>query len=242
MRAARQFYEHDADRRVQCDGTDPIVYRRNRLALELMPAGRRCLDVGCGAGGLTPLLSEKFTFVAGLDLSQTLVRAATARGMRALCADLDEGELPYVDASFDAAICCDVLEHVFDPIVFVRRVVRVLKPGGTFVVSVPNIRYLPRVLSLIAGYFPRTTGDPNGYDGGHLHYFTTQNVAEVFAAAGLHGIRAMGFNADPSRRARPVDAALRVPGLRGPAREFGCSTIIVAGARPPATELSERTT
>lgn len=235
MKAARDFYESDAARRVHWDGSDPIIHERNRAALALLPQGARCLDVGCGAGGLAPLLAEKFRFVGGVDLSLTLAKSAAGRGMRALCADLDEGDLPYAEASFDAAVCCDVLEHVFDPVVFIRRVFRILKPGAVFVVSVPNIRYLPRVLSLVRGYFPRTTGDPNGYDGGHLHYFATRNLLEIFEAAGLADVRAYGFNADRSRRAQPVSVALTIPGLRGLAREFGCSTIIVAGRRPPAT-------
>lgn len=240
MKAARTFYEQDADRRVHWDGTDPVIRERNRSVLALLPEGSRCVDVGCGAGGLGPLLAEKFSFVSGVDLSLTLARAASARRMQPLCADLDEGDLPFTDASFDAAVCCDVMEHVFDPVLFVRRVVRILRPGGTFVVSVPNIRYLPRLLTLAGGYFPRTTGDPNGYDGGHLHYFTTRNVAEVFAAAGLERIESYGFNADPSRRARPVSLGLRLPGLRGLAREFGCSTIIVAGRRPAAPTVPSR--
>ena len=232
MRAARDFYELDASRRVQADGSDPIVHSRNRTVLALLPPGRRCVDVGCGAGGFAPLLRERFGFIAGVDLSPTVARAAAGRGMRALCADLDEGELPFAAESFDAAVCCDVLEHVFDPIVFARRVVRILKPGATFVVSVPNIRYLPRVLSLIGGYFPRTTGDPNGYDGGHLHYYTTRNLAEIFQSAGLTNVRSYGFNADPSRRARVVTVGLRTSWLEPMAREFGCSTIIVTGQRP----------
>ena len=232
MKAARDFYEFDAARRVHADGSDPIVHRRNLLVLSLLPAGARCVDVGCGAGGLAPLLRSKFGFVAGLDLSVTLAHAASQRGMRTACADLDEGDLPLAEESFDAAVCCDVMEHVFDPVVFARRVVRILRPSGVFVVSVPNIRYLPRVLSLVRGYFPRTTGDPHGYDGGHLHYFTTRNVAEVFERAGLVDVQSFGFNADPSRRARIVDVALQSRVLRGPAREFGCSTIVVTGRKP----------
>jgi SAM-dependent methyltransferase len=233
MKAAREFYERDAaDRRVLADGTDPVVRRRNELVVSLLPPGGRCIDVGCGAGGMAPLLAPKFPFVAGVDLSLTLARTAAGRGMRAACADLDEGDLPYADATFDAAVCCDVMEHVFDPVVFVRRIARILRPGGTLVLSVPNIRYLPRVLSLIGGYFPRTTGDPNGYDGGHLHYFTTRNVFEVCASAGLVAAAAAGFNADPSRRARLVDLGLAAPPTRALAREFGCSTIVIAASRP----------
>jgi methionine biosynthesis protein MetW len=231
VRAARAFYELDTARRVTQDGTDPIVRRRNEFVLSLLPAGRRCLDVGCGPGGFAPLLNTRFEQVVGVDLSFGLAVQAAAQGMRSVCADLDEGELPYRDASFDAIVCCDVLEHVFDPVVFVRRVRRVLRPGGLFVVSVPNIRYWPRVRSLLFGYFPRTTGDPHGYDGGHLHYFATRNVVEVFESASLTEVEAYGFNADPSRRARLVTASLTRPLLRNVAREFGCSTIIVAGQR-----------
>lgn len=234
MKAAREFYERDAGRRVLADGTDPVIHQRNRVVLGLLPVGRRCIDVGCGAGGMTPLLREKFSFVAGVDLSWTLARAAAERGMRTLCADLDEEHLPYADETFDAAVCCDVLEHVFDPVIFVQRIVRVIRPGGRFVVSVPNIRYLPRVLSLLGGYFPRTTGDPNGYDGGHLHYFATRNVAEVFHGAGLVDVEPVGFNADPSRRARLVTLGLGMRPTRPLAREFGCSTIIVTGRRAAA--------
>ena len=233
MRATRAFYELDAARRIRHDGTDAVVHTRNRRILELLPAGAKCLDVGCGAGGFATLLAERFRFISGVDLSLTLAQTASGRGMQALCADFDDGDLPYIDDSFDAAVCCDVLEHVFDPLAFVRRVVRVLRPGGLFIVSVPNIRYWPRLRSLIFGYFPRTTGDPHGYDGGHLHYFTTRNVADVFSAAGLTSIRAYGFNADTSRRAAPVTFALQRPWLEAFAREFGCSTIIIAGQRPP---------
>jgi methionine biosynthesis protein MetW len=231
MRAARSFYELDAARRVTQDGSEPTVRRRNEFVLSLLPAGAACLDVGCGPGGFGPLLATKFRRVVGIDLSLTLAAEARSRGVWAVCGDLDEGELPYVDGAFDAIVCCDVLEHVFDPVVFVRRIYRVLRPGGHFVVSVPNIRYWPRVRSLLGGYFPRTTGDPHGYDGGHLHYFATRNVLEVLEAAALKNLQAFGFNADPSRRARVVSTSLKLPGLRTIAREFGCSTIVAAGRR-----------
>jgi SAM-dependent methyltransferase len=226
VRAARQFYERDAERRMAFDGTDPVVRRRNEFVVSLLAPGDRCLDVGCGAGGFGPLLATRFRRVIGVDLSQPLARAARGRGVLAVCGDLDEGALPYAENTFDAAVCCDVLEHVFDPVLFLERVRRVLRPGGQFVLSVPNIRYWPRLKSLMLGYFPRTTGDPCGYDGGHLHYFATQNVLEVLRAASFASARPFGFNADSSRRARPVSWSLQTPLLRGLAREFGCSTII----------------
>jgi methionine biosynthesis protein MetW len=233
MRSAREFYETDVVRRIHYDGTDPVVARRNAMVLDLLPQGGRCLDVGCGAGAFGPLLGRKFRQVAGVDLALPLLAAAGGRGEQPVAGDLDEGALPFVEGTFDAVVCCDVMEHVFDPVAFASRLVRVMRPGATLVVSVPNIRYWPRVASLLfGGYFPRTTGDPHGYDGGHLHYFAPANLREVLEAAGLRDVTSYGFNADLSRRARPVDWALRTPGLRRPAREFGCSTIIARGSRP----------
>src|SRR5262245_39422256 len=45
--------------------------------------------------------------------------------------------LPFADAVFDTVVCCQVLEHVFDERLVVSEVARVLKPGGTFILSVP---------------------------------------------------------------------------------------------------------
>jgi methionine biosynthesis protein MetW len=231
MKAARAFYEQDAARRVTQDGTHPVVRGRNEFVVSLLEPASRCLDVGCGPGGFAPLLQTRYERVMGMDLSLALVRQAQGRGVSAVCGDVDEGELPFAGHSFDAVVCCDVLEHVFDPVVFVRRIARIIRPGGQFVISVPNIRYWPRVQALLMGSFPRTTGDPHGYDGGHLHYFASRNVVEIFQAAQLRDIRVYGVNADPSRRAKLVSVGLRTPGLRNVAREFGCSTIVASARR-----------
>jgi methionine biosynthesis protein MetW len=231
MKAAREFYEFDAGRRLTQDGSHPVVRARNELVLSLLTPGARCLDVGCGSGGFAPLLATRFRQVSGVDLSHQLARQARSRGMLAVAADVDEGDLPFTEGSFDAVVCCDVLEHVFDPVNFVERLRRVLRPEGSLVVSVPNIRYWPRVRSLLGGYFPRTTGDPNGYDGGHLHYFATRNLEEILRQASLREVRTVGFNADPSRRAHFVTQLLRWPATSGFAREFGCSTIVAAARR-----------
>jgi SAM-dependent methyltransferase len=232
MKASREFYDADADRRRRFDGTDPLIRSRNTRVVELLPRGRRCVDVGCGAGALASLLREKFDVVVGIDLSVELTREARVRGMLTSCADVDDGDLPFQSDSVDAVTCCDVLEHVFDPVAAAMRIRRVLKPGGRVVFSVPNIRYWPRVWSLLRGYFPRTTSDPHGYDGGHLHYFASRNITDVLRAAGFDDIRVYGFNGDPSRRARPVTWALQSGIGSTLAREFGCSTIIAAARRP----------
>jgi SAM-dependent methyltransferase len=91
------------------------------------------LDVGCG----TAWLAEHFTEYTGVDGSPAAVEEAAQRGRRVLLADLEQ-PLPFEDASFGGAILKDVLEHLVDPVVVVREVRRVVRPGGRVFASSPD--------------------------------------------------------------------------------------------------------
>jgi 2-polyprenyl-6-hydroxyphenyl methylase/3-demethylubiquinone-9 3-methyltransferase len=97
-------------------------------------SGRTILDVGCGGG----LLSEEFAkagwSVTGIDpADESIVAARQHAGASRLPIVYltSRGEsLPFPPASFDAVVCCDVLEHVEDVGCVVEEIARVLKPGG----------------------------------------------------------------------------------------------------------------
>lgn len=91
------------------------------------------LDVGCGSGWL----AKYFPNYTGVDSAREAVAAATALGRRVLLASGDD-RLPFDDASFDAAVLKDVLEHVEDCLALVREVRRVVKPDGTVFASSPD--------------------------------------------------------------------------------------------------------
>jgi 2-polyprenyl-6-hydroxyphenyl methylase/3-demethylubiquinone-9 3-methyltransferase len=123
-------------------------YMRRVLVEELRvsPLGLRVLDIGCGGG----LLAEEFArlgcLVTGVDPSAESLAAARKHGMsqglaiRYLCA---RGEaLPFADASFDAAYCCDVLEHVNDLSLVIAETARVLRPRGTYFFDTINRTFL----------------------------------------------------------------------------------------------------
>jgi SAM-dependent methyltransferase len=93
----------------------------------------RLLDVGCGTGWL----ADHFGDYTGVDGSAEAVKAAADRGRNVLLADLG-GPLPFEDASFQAAVVKDLLEHVPDPVLTVREVHRVLEPGGLVFASSPD--------------------------------------------------------------------------------------------------------
>jgi SAM-dependent methyltransferase len=96
-------------------------------------ADSRLLDVGCGSAWL----GDHFADYTGLDGSPEAVEAARARGREVQLADVDQ-RLPLPDASFDAVVLKDLLEHVSDPVSVVREVRRVLRPGGRAFASSPD--------------------------------------------------------------------------------------------------------
>jgi SAM-dependent methyltransferase len=106
-------------------------------ALRLLPPSGRVLDLGCAFGYGTRKLAR--THVAfGLDASPRFIARARRAAPRIPFALAHAEQLPYTDAFFDGVLLLDVLEHVRREGSVLDEVYRVLKPGGTLVVSVPN--------------------------------------------------------------------------------------------------------
>jgi SAM-dependent methyltransferase len=99
-------------------------------------AGGALLDVGCGRGDLASRFARAGWRSYGLDNSAAAVASARSVGV-----DAHEGTLetaPWDDASFDLIIMNHSLEHMPDPVEQLKRVRRLLRPGGQLVVAVPN--------------------------------------------------------------------------------------------------------
>jgi len=116
----------------------------------------RILDVGCGSGRFLDYLRSRLGGAAlyGYDLNEGLVAQLAKRGFGTLPNDpvrFDEalaGQPP-----FDAICMLQILEHVADPVNFLEKFLRLLKPGGLLIVTTPNaagpIRFFPDALTEI---------------------------------------------------------------------------------------------
>jgi SAM-dependent methyltransferase len=146
---------------------------RTDIAGRLLRPGKRLLDVGCWGGeGLERMaVAPRFRELYGIDLLESSIEAARAKGIRAERVDLNHQVLPFPDGFFDAVTCLAVIAQVFDPERVVAELKRVLRVGGQLVLSVGNIAALPHRAALLFGRLPVTSRDP-GWDGGQLHYFT----------------------------------------------------------------------
>jgi 2-polyprenyl-3-methyl-5-hydroxy-6-metoxy-1,4-benzoquinol methylase len=99
--------------------------------------GRLVLDAGCGVGGVTRALLARGARVVALDIGPRLAAATRARcGCAAVVGTLSA--LSFPSGSFDAVVSSEAIEHTADPGLALLELYRVVKPGGSLVVSTPN--------------------------------------------------------------------------------------------------------
>ena len=106
-------------------------------------AGRRVLEVGCGAAAAARWLRSQAAQVVGLDLSAGMLRHARgqagASGVRVPLVQADATGLPFASGSFDIAFTAfGAIPFVTDSAAVMREVHRVLRPGGRFVFAVTH--------------------------------------------------------------------------------------------------------
>ena len=157
--------------------------------------GKKILDAGCGNGGLSIALALSGAEPVGLEVEKELYeiskKHADAYGVD-IRPVLYGGEImPFGDNHFDAALSSSVLEHVSDPGLYLKEILRVVRPGGELYLAFPNklwpkethtsiwfLTYLPRFIQpLLLGMFRR--GSLEDY---HLHFYSYSDLQKLLSA------------------------------------------------------------
>jgi SAM-dependent methyltransferase len=167
---SERYAEHNRSER----GAGFVFARPEREALfkRYVGSGRRVLDLGCRDGALTAAYLEGNELV-GVDADREALAEAARLGIETRWADLEQ-PLELGDESFDVVVAGELLEHLRDPQRLVADVRRVLRPGGTFVASVPNAYRLKGRLLFLFGRPPEN--DPT-----HLQMFSGADVRALLA-------------------------------------------------------------
>ncbi len=161
-------------------------------------AGKRALDVGCGAGLLCEPLARLGAAVTGVDAAEENVAAASAHaagaglGIDYRCGDVAQLGL----AGFDLVTSMEVIEHVADKAAFLGALGAALAPGGLMILSTPNRTMKSRLLMVEAaeriGMVPRGT---HHWD----DFVTPDELADLLAGAGLAMGEPSGIAWSPGR-------------------------------------------
>ncbi len=152
----------------------------------MVGAGSTVLDIGCSIGQLgAELRQKKNCIVYGIEYNQEAADAAARVLDKVYCLDvqaLDFLEF-FPEKRFDTIIFADVLEHLSNPVEVLRKVSKVLNPGGSVVISLPNVAHASVRLSLMQGRFDYR--DEGLLDRTHLHFYTRAEVRELLRSASL---------------------------------------------------------
>ena len=225
-----EFYENDADR--FWDPRKGMVGRDLTIYPLLKGFSGAVLEYGAGSGSLLLSLAieDRFDSLIGVDISEVaLNKISTAwddignahnKTLKKLTLTTPvEDTLPMVASnSIDLILSLDTIEHVLNPYTVLDEFYRIGKPGGVFIISVPNYGYIKHVFQLLRGRQPITGGGEPverwrnaGWDGWHLHTFTRESLNTLLLDCGWtpvlwtgYGDRGKGLGLELLRRKFPA--------------------------------------
>lgn len=135
------FYENHEQYHVMTAGSgDKVKHPQVGVLLSLIQPGRNYVEVGCGSGIVCSLVAERAS-ITGLDVSPLAINKARERcaNQRAVFQVGEASRLPLDDNVMDGVYSFEVLEHLWNPVVSLKEMIRVVRPGGFVLVSTPNL-------------------------------------------------------------------------------------------------------
>jgi ubiquinone/menaquinone biosynthesis C-methylase UbiE len=155
----------------------------------------RFLEIGAGSGDVVLAIHENYSEIVVTELSS--VQTDYLKNLfkknskiQVIQHDFNKDSLDFPNNYFDTSLMLAVIEHLIDPLDALKKIYRVLKPGGRLIIDTPNIAKWTYRIKLLFGRFPSTASADEGllsydktpvesYDQGHLHYFTFRSLSRL---------------------------------------------------------------
>jgi len=184
--------------------------------------GGRLLEVGCAYGFFLEEAKGFFDHRAGTDYSPAAL--ARARG-RADCLLLGGTEQIAPGELFDCIACIHVIEHIYDPVGFLRTLAGHLRPGGSIVLATPDMGSFWRPLLRSRWPFFKTPE--------HVTYFDRRTLAALLERAGLESVQPLPYGSAFSLALIGEKLGVRIPdGWKDRQLWLPATTIAAAGRKP----------
>jgi SAM-dependent methyltransferase len=160
-----------------------VTFRRFMMNLQKRClTGGTLLEIGCGYGFLLDEAKQFFSVGAGTELSPTAVEHA-----RASVDHIYEGGIEQIPTNrkFDCIIAIHVIEHVYQPLIFLKQLAKQLNPGGKVIIATPDMGSIWR--RLMRHRWP-SFKIPE-----HISYFDKRSLTSLMKRAGLVGIERLPY-------------------------------------------------
>jgi 2-polyprenyl-3-methyl-5-hydroxy-6-metoxy-1,4-benzoquinol methylase len=190
------------------EGLEPVDFaRRGGFLLGHVRAGERVLDMGCGEGRFAAELARVGVCPVGIDVAAEPLRRALERhpelDLRQMPA---EGAWPLEDASFDAVWAGEVIEHVADTAGWLSEARRVLRSGGSLLLSTPDHGRLRMLRWALAPRAFEAHFDPRA---DHLRFYTRRTLTELLEDFGFQDVEVRRAGGPPGARRALLASARR---------------------------------
>jgi 2-polyprenyl-3-methyl-5-hydroxy-6-metoxy-1,4-benzoquinol methylase len=190
------------------EGSEPSDFAlRRSFLLEHVATGERVLDVGCGDGRFAGELLDAGAQVLGIDVAEEPLRRARARRP-----DLDVRLVPDAgpwqleDSSFDVVWAGEVIEHVADTSAWLSEARRVLRSGGSLVLSTPAHDRLTLLATALSRRAFARRFEPRGE---HLRFYSRDTLTQLLGDFGFQQISVRGAGGLPGARRLLLAHAIR---------------------------------
>ena len=163
------------------------------LIAQLVPAGSRVLDLGCGNGELLAYLRDHRQCSGyGVEIADANVLACVQRGVDVIQLNLEEGLAMFEDQSFDVVLQLDTMQHLRHTERMLRETARVGRIG---IVSFPNFAHWANRLRVLGGRMPVTKALPyEWYDTPNIRVGTYADFELLARKLGLRVSDAFGIH------------------------------------------------
>ncbi len=162
------------------------IFRKITSFIKNQEIGGRFLDIGCAFGFLVEQVAPFFDELYGCDISSFAIQEAKKKNPKAnlKVVNLDKA-FPYPDNFFDCITALDVLEHTKDIEENVKKIVKKIKPGGYFILSLP-------IKGIIRKMFGSLDKDET-----HISILKGKEIIRIVKASGLKIIKKRHFCPSP---------------------------------------------
>lgn len=162
-----------------------------------LPRDIGVLDIGCGSSDIGRALKESgFIDLCAIEVDESARQVAESIYSR-VGQSIDE----FKDRKFGLVLLLDVVEHLPNPEEFLASVARIIKPGGTLLISVPNVAHWSVRIPLLFGVFNYT--DRAILDKTHLQFFTRLRLRNLLVKESLFELVSLGATIEPAEFVLP---------------------------------------